>query len=216
MYVPTHFAESDRAAMHRVIVTKPFATWVASLDGHLVVNHIPLLLHANRGDQGTLVGHVARANPIWRSLGSNPSVMVFSDANSYVTPSWYPSKAQTGKAVPTWNYLVVHAHGTARAIEDREWLRAHVAELTQAHENGRPLPWRMEDAPSSYIDALLGAIIGIEMPIDRLDGKRKLSQNRSAEDMSGVLSGLRAESAPDAEMVRLAFEAVARKGASGP
>jgi transcriptional regulator len=211
MYVPGHFAESDLDAMHHVIRTRPFATWVALVDTTLVVNHIPLLYHEARGASGTLVGHVARANPVWHSLGSSPSVMIFSGAQGYVTPSWYPSKKMTGKAVPTWNYLVVHAHGIAKAIDDREWLRAHVAELTHAHEHQRVSPWQIDDAPAHYIEALLGAIVGIEMPIDKLEGKRKLSQNRAETDLLGIVSGLAAESDPDIEMMQLVSEAMERK-----
>lgn len=209
MYIPKHFAETDRRAMHDLIAAHPFATWVTHTGGQLVVNHIPLLLHAGRGELGTLVGHVARANPIWRHLQpDSPSVAIFQGAHSYITPSWYPSKHATGKAVPTWNYLVVHAHGVMRTVDDREWLRAHVVELTHRHEHQRPAPWTVDDAPADYIETLLGAIVGVEMTIESLEGKRKLSQNRSEPDLAGIVTGLSDSEEADPEMIRLAAEAV--------
>lgn len=217
MYVPTHFEEHDVAAMREVIRARPFGTWVTIATGGLEVNHLPFLLHTERGEHGTLAGHVARANPVWRAIAeARPSVVVFNGANGYVTPSWYPSKQETGKAVPTWNYLVVHAHGVARAIDDREWLRTHVNELTDAHESHRTARWRTSDAPAPYIEALLGAIVGIEIPIERLEGKRKLSQNRSAHDLRGVIDGLIQTGEGEPEMVRMLFDELRAKQSSDP
>lgn len=214
MYVPKHYAETDRSALHAVIADRPFATWVVHADTQLIVNHLPLVLHADRGEFGTLVGHVARANPVWRSLQpSTPSVMIFHGPQNYVTPSWYPSKQVTGQAVPTWNYLVVHAHGIVSAIHDLEWLRPHVSELTQVHERERPQPWTLTDAPADYIENLLNAIVGIEMPVERLEGKRKLGQNRSEQDITGVLKGLSSSKHRDVEMIQLMSEAVRSKRA---
>lgn len=193
MYVPSHFEESDRAVLHALIRAHPLGTWVTvSADGP-TAEHIPFLLDTARGVHGTLLGHVARANGVWRTLSQQAaSLVVFQGAESYVTPSWYPSKQAHGRVVPTWNYAVVHAHGAARAIDDREWLLSLVSRLTDTHEAGRPAPWQVGDAPADYIDKLLQQIVGIEIPLDRLTGKWKVSQNRPLEDRAGVASGLRA------------------------
>jgi transcriptional regulator len=193
MYIPRHFEERDVAVLHALLRAHPLGTWVIESDGQLVVNHLPFLIDAARGSLGTLVGHVARANPVWRAVSTIESVVVFQGPQRYITPSWYPSKEQHGRVVPTWNYAVVHAHGTPRAIEDPAWLRAHVAQLTGVHEGGREIPWQVSDAPSDFIDALLDAIVGIEIPIARLVGKWKASQNRSVADRLGVVQGLVAE-----------------------
>lgn len=193
MYVPKAFEELDRDVMHALIRTYPLGAWVVADGGSLVVNHIPFHLDPSRGTHGTLVGHVSRQNAVWKSLGEEvPSVVIFQGAQGYVTPSWYPSKQEHGKVVPTWNYAVVHAHGVPCAIEDREWLHAHVTRLVDAHESPRDLPWHVSDAPDDYIGAMLKAIVGIEMPIDTLAGKWKMSQNRAQADREGVRSGLTA------------------------
>jgi transcriptional regulator len=207
MYIPKHFEETDLPTLHALIRSHPLGAWVTHIDAALVVNHIPFLVDSSRGPHGTLVGHVARANPIWKSLSTGiDSVVIFQGPQSYITPSWYPSKHETGKAVPTWNYAVVHAHGTPRRIEDRDWLLDHVSTLTAAHESERAVPWTIADAPAAYIDALLQAIVGIEIPIARLDGKWKASQNRPAADRLGVIAGLEeqndAHTAPVADLVR--------------
>jgi transcriptional regulator len=149
-----------------------------------VVNHIPFLMR-----DGMLVGHVARANDVWKNLAGE-SVVIFQGPEAYITPSWYASKREHGKVVPTWNYAVVHAHGTPRAIEDRDWLYALVTELTDANEASRPQPWKVTDAPAEFVRAQLGAIVGIEIAVARLVGKWKASQNRSAADRRGVIEGL--------------------------
>lgn len=190
MYIPEQFEERELAVLHGLIDAHPLGTWVTAAAGPLEVNHIPFVLDPHRGEFGTLVGHVARANKVWTSASATESVVVFQGPESYITPSWYPTKHEHGKAVPTWNYVVVHAHGVPRVIEDREWLRQHVADLTQRHEAGREAPWHVSDAPSEFIDALLGAIVGLEIPIARLVGKWKVSQNRTLRDQLGVVSGL--------------------------
>lgn len=189
MYLPAHFEETRTPVMHDLLRAHPLATWVVQGSDGLVVNHIPFLIDAERGAHGTLVGHVARANPIWKRLG--PSVAVFQGAQGYVSPNWYPSKHAHGKAVPTWNYAVVHAHGTPRAIESRDALLDIVTRLTRTHEAGQAAPWAVSDAPPDYIEQLLKAIVGIEMPIERLVGKWKVSQNRSEADRLGTEAGLR-------------------------
>jgi transcriptional regulator len=143
-----------------------------------------------------LLGHVARANPIWKS-GDGPALAIFLGPHAYVSPNWYPSKAETGKAVPTWNYITVHARGTIRWIQDGEWLRANVTALAQAHEAGQPAPWKVSDAPASYVDGLLRAIVGFELTIESLQGKYKLSQNRDAADRAGVRDAFEREGLTD-------------------
>lgn len=189
MYLPKHFEVTDPAALHGLMRAHPLATWVMHAGGELVVNHVPFLFDADRGPQGTLVGHVARANPVWRH--GAPSVLVFQGADAYVSPNWYPSKQAHGKAVPTWNYAVVHAHGTPRAIEDRAALLEIVTRLTTTHEAGQALPWAVSDAPHDFVEQMLSAIVGIEVPVERLVGKWKVSQNRPAADRQGAAAGLR-------------------------
>ncbi len=161
----------------------------------LDADHIPLLIDPARGTHGTLLGHVARANPIWQDAADQEMLVIFQGPQAYISPSWYVSKQQHGKVVPTWNYAVVHAHGTLRAIDDQKWLRAHVATMTDANERGRAAPWRVSDAPAEYINTMLAAIVGIEIDITRISGKWKVSQNRAAEDRAGVVAGLTSEQA---------------------
>jgi len=207
MYVPKHHEETDLSVLHALIRAHPLGAWVTLADGELLANHVPFLLDAERGPYGTLVGHVARANPVWRAFSTQvDSVIVFQGAQTYITPSWYPSKHAHGQAVPTWNYAVVHARGRPRAIEDRDWLLQHVSGLTDEHEAAQALPWKVADAPKDYTQRLLGAIVGIEIPITRLIGKWKVSQNRPAADRAGVIAGLAqhgdATSQAMAELVR--------------
>jgi transcriptional regulator len=185
MYIPPHFAETDPEVLHQLIRAHPLGTWVVPDGDTLVVNHIPFLWR----EDGMLVGHVARANDVWQRLGAE-SVVVFQGAEAYITPSWYAAKREHGKVVPTWNYAVVHAHGIPRAIEDRDWLYALVTALTDSQESRRAAPWKVTDAPDEYVRATLGAIVGIEMPVTRLVGKWKSSQNRSEADRAGVAAGL--------------------------
>lgn len=200
MYLPPFNAETDRTVLHALIRARPLGSWVTQDETGLVANHVPFLLDADRGEHGTLLAHVARANPVWRGLaGGSESLVIFQGAQGYVTPSWYAAKREHGKVVPTWNYAVVHAHGVARAIDDRDRLRTLVARLTDRHEAPRAEPWRLADAPAGYIDGLLGAIVGIEIPITRLTGKWKLSQNRSLADRRGVADGLGAQPDDDAQ-----------------
>ena len=181
MYVPDHFREDRPEVLAEAIRRIGFATLVTQ---GLDANHLPMSL-----EHGVLRGHVARANPVWKA-GEGEALAIFLGAHAYVSPGWYPSKAATGKAVPTWNYLTVHARGTIRWIQDGDWLRAHVSALSDSHEAGRENPWAITDAPASYIDSLLRAIVGFELTITKLEGKWKLSQNRDAADSAGVREGL--------------------------
>ena len=192
MYVPTHFEETRVEVMHELMCAHPFATLVTLTSQGLNANHIPLELLADPAPFGTLRGHIARANPLWRELSSDVNALaIFQGANRYISPAWYPTKEETGKVVPTWNYAVVHAHGPLRVIEDREWLRQLVGRLTDHHESNRSQPWSVSDAPADYIEKTLDAIVGLEMPIARLIGKWKVSQNRPAKDQAGVVENLR-------------------------
>lgn len=194
MYQPAHFNVTDTAALHALIEAHPFGTWATTLDGALEMNHLPFLLDRSRGPHGTLVGHVARANAVWK--GAGPSIVAFTGPQAYVSPNWYPSKHAHGKAVPTWNYAVVQAHGVPRAIEDRSVILQIVTRLTQTHEAAQALPWQVSDAPADYIESMLAAIVGIEIPIERLVGKWKISQNRAPADMQGVAAGLASVQGP--------------------
>lgn len=193
MYLQQQFEETRLDVLHGLMKTHPLATLVVQSASGLVVNHIPLLVCSSDGEFGTLRGHVARANQVWQQLaGTAHAVAVFQGPESYITPSWYPSKHVDGKAVPTWNYAVVHAHGIPRAVNDAAWLLHHLREMSDEHERAQALPWKISDAPADFIDRLVEAIVGIEIPIARIEGKWKVSQNRPAGDRLGVAAGLRA------------------------
>jgi transcriptional regulator len=158
---------------------------------------------------------VARANPLWREADGQPVLVVFQGPQAYVSPSWYASKAQHHKVVPTWNYTMVQAHGRLRAIDDPAWVHAFVTRLTERHEGGRSMPWHVTDAPADFIEATQRAIVGIEIEVTRLEGKFKLSQNRSAEDRTGVVLGLEADATdrrqPEADALAQAMQAAEQR-----
>jgi transcriptional regulator len=194
MYVPKQFEETRVEVLHELIRACPLGTLVTLTAAGLDANHIPFEVHPDPRPFGTLRAHVARANPVWRDMSPGTDALaIFHGADTYSSPAWSPSKRQTGQVVPTWNYVVVHAHGRPRFIDDRVWLRAFVEQLTDRHEAQRREPWKVTDAPADYIERQLGAIIGLEIPITRLVGKWKVSQNRPAEDRTGVVEGLRRE-----------------------
>jgi transcriptional regulator len=213
MYIPKQFEERDVTVLHALIRSHPLGAWVAQVGEGLVVNHIPFLVDSTRGEYGTLIGHVARPNPIWKSLTEKTAcVVIFQGPQTYITPSWYPTKHAHGKAVPTWNYAVVHAHGVAHVIEDRDWLLKHVTELSDLHELESAVPWSVSDAPPDYIDTMLKAIVGIEIPITTLIGKWKTSQNRPLPDRLGTIAGLyQRGDASSKEMAELVQRHVANK-----
>ncbi len=190
MYLPHAFRETDVDALHQLVTAYPLATLVTSSDDGLDANHIPMLLDRDPAPFGTLRGHVARGNAVWQHAAGSEALAIFHGPNVYVSPSWYPTSQQTGKAVPTWNYIVVHAHGRLRIVEDAAWLRAHVEALTRAHESQRSAGWSVSDAPADFIDRMLAGIVGIEMVMTRLEGKAKLSQNRTPEDREAVIEAL--------------------------
>ncbi|MHC8369357.1 FMN-binding negative transcriptional regulator [Pseudomonas sp. MDT1-85] len=193
MYTPSNFAIDDLNELHQQILDTRLAVLVTHGEQGLQASHLPLLLNVDQGPNGTLYGHLARANPQWRELQNGAEALViFAGADAYVSPGFYPSKAEHGKVVPTWNYVAVHAYGAAEVFSDADRLRNVVSGLTDRHESGRPNPWKVADAPANYIDGMLKAIVGFALPIQRLEGKRKLSQNRNAADIAGVREGLAA------------------------
>jgi len=203
MYIPPHHRLNERDAVYSLIELHPLGAWVCQPGDTLVANHLPFFLDRSRGPHGTLIGHVARANPVWRQLGPDmSSVVLFQGPQAYITPGWYPGKAAHGKVVPTWNYAVAHAHGTARAMEDRGWMLDMLNQLTDSQEARQTPPWRVRDAPPDFIDALLRAIVGIEIPIDRLEAKLKASQDEDMQDRYGTVEGL--QSAPGQESQAMA------------
>ena len=190
MYLPDHFKAGDEE-LHALIAAYPLGALVTQGPHGLDANHIPFELEAGQGPQGTLLAHVARANPVWQEVRDGDEVLViFRAADGYISPNWYPSKQENHKSVPTWNYSVVHAHGKIAIRDDERAVRAIVARLTHRHEASQPLPWKMSDAPKDYIADMVTKIVGIEIEITRLTGKLKLSQNRAARDIAGVVEGL--------------------------
>ena len=194
MYLPKHFEESRPERLHAFIAAHPLGLLITQDSQGLVANPIPFLLQPERGAKGTLIGHVARANPVWRDMagtaGVQHALVVFQGAQGYVSPGWYPSKQEHGKVVPTWNYSTVQARGPLQVHDTPEAMRAVVHALTTHFEAGQRAPWAMADAPADYIKTMLGAIVMIELPIAELVGKFKLSQNRSMADRLGTEAGL--------------------------
>ena len=216
MYLPSHFEETRSEALHALVRDHPLGTLITQdRRGALQADAIPFVLDASAGGPGVLSGHVARANPLWRETRDDvDALVVFHGAQGYVSPGWYPSKAVHGKAVPTWNYIVVQARSRLRAIDDREWLRAFVTRLTERHEARQATPWHVSDAPADYLETMLGAIVGIEIALTSLVGKWKTSQNRDAADRAGVVAGLNALALRDAdEAARALAEAMAGNAA---
>lgn len=194
MYEPPLHVQSDLAEQHALIRNHPLGLLISHGAGGLLANAIPFLIDPARGALGVLQAHVARANPQWRDLqGASEALVVFQGPQHYVTPSWYATKQETHKVVPTWNYLIVQARGTPCVIEDAPWLRAQIEALTQSREAGRAKPWAVGDAPDDFIAMQMRAIVGVEIELTELKGKWKVSQNRNAADRAGVIAGLEAE-----------------------
>ena len=192
MYVPAHFAETRKEVLHSRIVQHPFGTLITHGSSGLDANHIPFELAADDGECGVLRAHVARANPVWQEVASGDEVLVvFHAGDAYISPNWYPSKHELHKQVPTWNYMVVHAHGRMTILDDERYVRGVVGRLTRTHEASEPKPWKMGDAPKDYVDAMVKAIVGIQVEITRLVGKSKLSQNTEARDIQGAAEALK-------------------------
>ncbi|WP_296260690.1 MULTISPECIES: FMN-binding negative transcriptional regulator [unclassified Pseudomonas] len=190
MYIPSYAKDEDLARLHRQMEGTRLATLVTLGEMGLQASHVPLLLDAAQGANGTLFGHLARANPQWKTLASGEALVIFQGPDAYISPSFYAAKAEHGKVVPTWNYLAVHAYGRAQVFTDPARLLQIVSDLTHKHEATRAEPWAVSDAPVDYVEKMLNGIVGFAIPIERLEGKRKLNQNRSAEDIAGVSKGL--------------------------
>jgi transcriptional regulator len=191
MYIPQANKEDRLPVLHKLMEDQPFTSLVTMGSSGLFASHIPMVLERNGTALGLLKGHLSRANPQWREFSpSVEALAIFSGPQHYITPNWYPEKEANGKVVPTWNYVVVHAYGHLKVIEDGEWLMAHLNTLTTIHEAGSPVPWKVSDAPADYIASLARGIVGLEMVIERIEGKWKVSQNRSEQDRHGVADGL--------------------------
>ena len=191
MYIPAPFRENRIEVLHDFMRAHPFGLLISAGAVGLQATPLPFQLEAD-GGHGTLRAHLARANPHWQALaGAEECLVVFQGEQGYVTPSWYASKAATGKVVPTWNYATVHAWGKPAVVEDAAWLRRQIEALTRGQEDRRAQPWAVDDAPADYLAAQLKAVVGLEIPIARIEGKWKMSQNRDAADRRGVLAGLR-------------------------
>ncbi len=206
MYIPRANQEDRIPVLHQLMNDQPFASLITMGSSGLFASHIPMVLEQN-GAMGRLKCHVSRANTQWRDHSPTiEALAIFSGPQHYITPSWYPEKQETGKVVPTWNYVVVHAYGLLKVIEDHEWLMAHLESLVKVHESSSRIPWKIEDAPSDYIASQIKGIVGLEMTINRLEGKWKLSQNRSEQDRQGVAEGLADLNTPESLAMKALVE----------
>lgn len=194
MYQPPAFREDRLEVQHALIRAHPLGLLISAGPGGLMANLLPFLIDFDRGGHGTLRVHMARANPQWREFEAlEECLVVFQGPQDYVTPSWYATKRETGKVVPTWNYATVHAWGRPRVMNDDTWLRRQIEDLTRSREAARSAPWAVDDAPPDFVAMQMKAIVGVEIPIGRLEGKWKMSQNRPEPDRVGVVEGLRAQ-----------------------
>jgi transcriptional regulator len=204
VYIPRSFAEDDLPTLFAFIEQHPLAAVVtSSLADGLIGTHLPLVLDRSSGPMGALVGHLARANSHSRSLSAGPlaALVIFTGPDAYITPTWYRAKEESGRVVPTWNYVAVHVYGTLRLNDDPQLLRDHLEKLTHRHESGRDPRWYVTDAPADYIAQQMKAIVRVDLQIDRLEGKWKMSQNRAVADVDGVVRGLSASNAPGDQAV---------------
>lgn len=194
MYVPSHFEENRIEELHKLMQEYPLGILVTLGSDGLDANHLPFHFNPGQGAQGTLIGHVARANPVWKNVADGAEILVvFRAADAYISPNWYPSKHESHRQVPTWNYRVVHAHGRIKIRDDENFVRGVVGRLTRTHEaQAEPeRPWKMSDSSPEYIDQMLAAIVGLEIEVTKLIGKSKLSQNKDERDINGVVENLR-------------------------
>jgi transcriptional regulator len=201
MYVPPAFREDDRQTLHEVIRAARLSNLVTATADGVIATPLPLFLVEAEGEQGVLYGHLARANPQWQKAPVGEALAIFMGPDAYITPSWYAAKAEHGKVVPTWNYTAVHAYGPVEFFDDEQRLRNVVSRLTELHEGARAMPWSVSDAPDPYIKSQLRGIVGLRLPITKLEGKRKLSQNRNAADRAGVANGLAQSERPVERLV---------------
>lgn len=207
MYVPSHFSVADNEALFRLIREHPLGILITNGDNGLDANHVPFELNSKDGSCGVLRAHVARANPLWKEVRDGAEVLVvFRAEHAYISPNWYPSKHEFHRQVPTWNYRVVHAYGKLSIRDDRTFLRDLVGRLTQIHEASQPTPWRMTDAPGDYLEAMLRAIVGLEITLTRLVGKFKLSQNRELRDRLNLADVLKTRG--DTELGQVTLDSI--------
>jgi len=206
MYQPPHFVETRQDVLHGLIRSHPLGLLISNGQDGPIANAIPFLLDTEAGPNGKLRAHLAKANPQWRLLADNPAspvLVVFQGADAYVTPSWYETKRETGKVVPTWNYAIVQVRGMVRVIDDAQWIAQQISDLTLSQEGARETPWAVTDAPPSYIQSQIKGIIGLEIEIAEISGKWKVSQNRPVADRVGVAEGLEKEAAGAPDMAGL-------------
>jgi len=216
MYIPRHNEENRVPVMHALMASQPFATLVTMGGSGLFASHLPIVLDPDGSEFGTLNAHISRANTQWRDLvPSVDALAIFAGHHHYISPTWYPETREHGKEVPTWNYVVVHAYGPLKVIEDTHWLRKHVESLTKIHEAASPVPWNVGDAPADFIQSLLHGIVGLELPIRRMEGKWKVSQNRTESERQGVLEGLTRLDTPESRAMKALVEEKLKASQSG-
>ncbi len=198
MYMPQHFAETRPEELARILAEHPLGTLVTHTAKGLDANHVPFEFDGGRGSLGVLQAHIARANPLWQEAADQAEVLVvFRGPHGYISPSWYPSKHEAHRQVPTWNYEVLHAHGRVRFLDDEKFVRGIVARLTRRHEASEPHPWKMGDAPPDYLDQMVKMIVGLEVEVTRWECKRKLGQNRELRDREGAINALQERGVTD-------------------
>ena len=207
MYIPKAFDETSVPVMQAFVEAHPFGALITMGTAGLFASHIPMMLERGAESLGVLKGHVSRANPQWKEYAPEVEALaIFSGPQHYITPAWYPEKQETGRVVPTWNYVAVHVYGRMTVFEDADWLRAHVESLTNVHEAGMATPWKVSDAPEEYVSALVKGIVGFEFAVTRWEGKWKASQNRAERDRHGVAEGLGELGTEDARAMRAIVE----------
>lgn len=214
MYCPAHFEETRPDVLTGLIALHPLATIISLGSSGLVADHIPLMYEAVEGTAGKLIGHVARSNPLWQAKQGTEHLLVFQGPSAYVSPNWYPSKAESGKVVPTWNYAAVHVHATLRSVEDKAHIRSTLEKQTRLHEAAQGKPWAVADAPEEFTERLLGLIVGVEFDIVRMQGKWKVSQNQGLANRQGVIAGLTAQQSDEASSMAALVQAFGPHAAS--
>ncbi len=209
MYIPRANEENRVSVMQALMVSHPLATLVTLGDSGLFASHIPMVLENDGSQFGVLKGHISRANRQWRDfVPAVDALAIFAGHQHYISPNWYPGTKEHGKEVPTWNYVVVHAYGALRVIQDDDWLLTNVEKLTNIHEAGSPVPWKVSDAPKDFIKSQLNGIVGLELPIQRLQGKWKVSQNRTESERKGVVEGLSKLNSPESLAMKALVEEI--------
>ncbi len=207
MYIPRHNEENRLSVMRALMVSQPLATLVTAGASGLFASHVPMLLEDDGSEFGVLKCHISRANTHWRNYAPTVDALaIFTGHQHYITPTWYPGTKEHGEEVPTWNYVVVHAYGPLKVIQDHQWLLTNVEKLTNIHEAGSPVPWKVSDAPEDLIRSQLKGIVGLEVPIRRLEGKWKVSQNRTERERNGVIEGLEKLNTPESLAMKALVE----------